>query len=103
ERVAPPRVSAVVVVAALLALTIAVLNGVVARGLMSVINNTFEAVNDEKDPDVPAPTTPLRSGGPESLVSWSSLGHQGRVFMSGGPTVDDLREFNGGTPLQPIR
>ncbi|BBY31442.1 alpha/beta hydrolase [Mycolicibacterium sediminis] len=103
ERVAPPRVSAVVVVAVLLALTIAVLNGVVARGLMSVINNTFEAVNDEKDPDVPAPTTPLRSGGPESLVSWSSLGHQGRVFMSGGPTVDDLREFNGGTPLQPIR
>ena len=103
ERVAPPRVSAVVVVAVLLTLTIALLNGVVARGLMSAINNTFETVNDEKDPDVPAPTTPLRSGGPESLVSWSSLGHQGRVFMSGGPTVDDLREFNGGTPLQPIR
>ena len=37
---------------------------------MSTLNNTFESVNDEEDPDNPAPTTPLRSGGPESLVSW---------------------------------
>ncbi|WP_237569809.1 alpha/beta hydrolase [Mycolicibacterium lacusdiani] len=103
ERVAPPRVSAVVVVAVLLALTIALLNGVVARVGMDVINNTFEAVNDETDPDNPAPNTPLRSGGPGSLASWESLGHQGRVFMSGGPTVEELREFNGGTPLEPIR
>ena len=103
ERVAPPRVSAVVVVAVLLALTIALLNGVVARVGMDVVNNTFEAVNDETDPDNPAPSTPLRSGGPGSLASWESLGHQGRVFMSGGPTVEELREFNGGTPLEPIR
>ncbi|MDF2829056.1 MAG: transrane protein [Mycobacterium sp.] len=103
ERVAPPRVSAVVVVAALLALSIALLNGVVARVGMDVVNNTFEAVNDETDPDNPAPSTPLRSGGPGSLASWESLGHQGRVFMSGGPTVEELREFNGGTPLEPIR
>ncbi|MFC7676880.1 alpha/beta hydrolase [Mycolicibacterium sp. GCM10028919] len=103
EHFAPPRVSAVVVVAVLLALTIALLNGVVARVGMDVVNNTFEAVNDETDPDNPAPSTPLRSGGPGSLASWESLGHQGRVFMSGGPTVEELREFNGGTPLEPIR
>ena len=36
---------------------------------MGTINNTFAAVNDETDPDTPAPTTPLRSGGPQSLVS----------------------------------
>jgi uncharacterized membrane protein len=103
ERVAPPRISAVVVVAALLALTIALLNGVVARVGMNVINNTFEAVNDETDPDNPAPATPLRSGGPGSLASWESLGHQGRVFMSGGPTVEELSEFNGARGIEPIR
>ena len=59
---------------------------------MSTLNNTFESVNDEEDPDIAAPTTPLRSGGPESLVSWSSLGHQGRIFVAGGPSVDDLDE-----------
>jgi uncharacterized membrane protein len=103
DRFAPPRVSAVVVVALLLALTIALLNGVVARFAMSTINNTFEAVNDETDPNFPAPMTPLRSGGPQSLVSWESLGHQGRVFMSAGPTVQELSAFNGQQAIEPIR
>jgi uncharacterized membrane protein len=103
DRVAPPRVSAVVVVALLLVLSIALLNGIVVRFAMSTLNNTFESVNNEEDPDNPAPTTPLRSGGPESLVSWSSLGHQGRVFVGGGPTVEDLTKFNGAPATEPIR
>ena len=66
NRVAPPRVSAVVVVVLLLALSIALLNGVVVRYTMKALNSTFATVNDEMDPDTPAPTTRLRSGGPES-------------------------------------
>jgi uncharacterized membrane protein len=103
ERVAPPRVSAVVVVIMLLVLSIALLNGIVVRFAMSTLNNTFESVNNEEDPDFAAPTTPLRSGGPESLVTWSSLGHQGRVFIAGGPSVDDLGRFNGQQATEPIR
>jgi uncharacterized membrane protein len=103
DRVAPPRVAAVVVVALLLALTIALLNGVVVRFAMSTINKTFAAVNDETDPDFAAPESDLRSGGPQSLVSWESLGHQGRVFVSGGPSVDELTEFNGAPATEPIR
>jgi uncharacterized membrane protein len=103
ERFAPPRVSAVVVVVLLLALTIALLNGVVARVAMSTINKTFSAVNDETDPEFPAPTSTLRSGGPQSLDSWESLGHQGRVFVSAGPTVDELTKFNGRPAMEPIR
>ncbi|HTM83600.1 MAG TPA: alpha/beta-hydrolase N-terminal domain-containing protein, partial [Mycobacterium sp.] len=103
ERVAPPRVSAVVAVGLVLALTIALLNGVVARVAMSTINKTFAAVNDETDPDTAAPASVLRSGGPESLVSWESLGHQGRIFVAGGPTVDKLSAFNGTPAVEPIR
>lgn len=103
NRVAPPRVSAVVVILALLALTIALLNGIVVRFAMTTINNTFEAVNDETDPDFAAPTSPLRSGGPGSLVSWESLGHQGRIFVAAGPTVQQLSEFNGRPAIEPIR
>lgn len=103
NRFAPPRVSAVVVVLLLLALSIALLNGVVVRFAMSTINKTFSAVNDETDPDFSAPTSPLRSGGPQSLVSWESLGHQGRIFVSSGPTVDQLTEFNGAPAVEPIR
>ncbi|ODQ87580.1 alpha/beta hydrolase [Mycolicibacterium flavescens] len=103
ERVAPPRVSAVVVVVLLLALSIALLNGIVVRFAMDTINKTFAAVNDEADPDFAAPASPLRSGGPESLVTWESLGHQGRVFVSAGPTVEELSEFNGRPAIEPIR
>jgi uncharacterized membrane protein len=103
ERVAPPRVSAVVVVLLLLALTVALLNGVVARVAMSALNNTFEAVNNEQDPENPAPTSKLRSGGPDSLVKWASLGHQGRVFVANGPTVEELSAFNGAPATEPIR
>lgn len=103
ERVAPPRVSAVVVVVLLLALTIALLNGIVVRFAMSTVNRTFAAVNDETDPDFPAPTSPLRSGGPGSLASWESLGHQGRVFVAAGPTVEELTAFNGRGAVEPIR
>jgi len=103
NRISPPRVSAVVVVTLLIALTIALLNGVVARFAMSTINKTFAAVNDETDPDFAAPDTTLRSGGPESLVSWESLGHQGRIFVDGGPTVEQLTAFNGTPAVEPIR
>jgi uncharacterized membrane protein len=103
NRFAPPRVSAVVVVGLLIALTIALLNGVVVRFAMDVINKTFSAANDETDPKFPAPTSPLRSGGPQSLVSWESLGHQGRVFVSAGPTVAKLTKFNGAPAIEPIR
>ncbi len=103
ERFAPPRVSAVVAVALLLALTVALLNGIVVRFAMTTINSTFAAVNDEADPDIAEPDSTLRSGGPESLVSWESLGHQGRIFISGGPTVEQLTEFNGSPAIEPIR
>ncbi len=103
DRFLPPRVSAVIVVALLLALTIAILNGVVVREAMRLANNTFAAANDEGDPDFPAPTSPLRSGGPQSLASWESLGHQGRVFVSAGPTVEELSRFNGRPAMEPIR
>lgn len=103
NRVAPPRVSKVVAVTLLVSLIIALLNGVVVKFTMRTLNHTFERVNEEMDPDRPAPASWLRSGGPESLASWASLGHQGRIFVAGGPTVAQLTEFNGTPATEPIR
>ncbi|MUL45775.1 hypothetical protein FZI85_23485 [Mycobacterium sp. CBMA293] len=103
ERIAPPRVSGVVAVLLVIAVSVEVFNGVVGSFVMSTINKTFAAANDEDSPDNPAPTTPLRSGGPTSLVSWSSLGRQGRIFVGNGPSIDKLSKFNGATAIEPIR
>lgn len=103
DRVVPPRVSAVVVVSLLVALVIAVLNGVVVKVAMRAMNNAFAAINDEMSPDSAAPKSRLRSGGPGSSAPWESLGHQGRVFVEGGPSVARLTEFNGAPATEPIR
>jgi uncharacterized membrane protein len=103
NRVVPPRVSSVIAVLLLVALTIAILNGVVLRFAMHTINSTFAAVNDEESPKNQAPKTPLRSGGPGSYVTWQSLGNQGRIFVDGGPTVAQLSAFNGAPAQEPIR
>jgi uncharacterized membrane protein len=103
NHVVPPRVSAVVAVLVVIAVIVGILNGVVLRMTMRTLNNTFETVNNEESPTTPSPTTMLRSGGPGSLVSWASLGHQGRIFIDGGPTTQQLSAFNDAPALEPIR
>src|ERR1700744_4875733 len=45
----------------------------------------------------------MRSGGPVSLVQWTKLGHQGRIFVQAGPTVGKLTAFNDAPATEPIR
>lgn len=103
DRFVPFRLSATIVVVTLAVLTVTVLNGVVLKFAMRTMNDTFASANNEMNPDSAPPKTALRSGGPESLVSWESLGHQGRVFVEGGPKVGDLSAFNGAPATEPIR
>ena len=103
DRIAPFRLSVTIVVVALLVLTVTLLNGVVLKFAMRTMNNTFATVNNEMTPDSAPPNTALRSGGPGSLVSWDSLGHQGRIFVKGGPRVEELTAFNGAPATAPIR
>jgi uncharacterized membrane protein len=84
-------------------LAVGVLNGVVLDGFFTVTDNSFKAINGETEPDVSPPQDPLRSGGPGSLVSWASLGKQGRNFVTGGPSVEQLRGFSGVAAQRSIR
>ena len=103
DRVAPFRLSVTIVVVLLITLTITLLNGVVLKFTMRIMNHTFAAANNEMSSDTAPPKTPLRSGGPQSLASWDSLGREGRVFIESGPTVDQLTAFNGAPATEPIR
>ncbi|GAA4821759.1 alpha/beta hydrolase [Tomitella cavernea] len=99
----PRRVAAVagVVLAGWLVVTLA--NGVLANWLMSGLNSSFSAINDETEADSAPPDTPLRSGSAESLVTWDSLGRLGRRFVSDGPTVEQIERFTGRSAVEPIR
>nr|WP_235681199.1 alpha/beta-hydrolase family protein [Tomitella gaofuii] len=99
----PRRVAAVagVVLAGWLVVTLA--NGVLANWLMSGLNSSFSAINDETEADSAPPDTPLRSGSAASLVTWDSLGRLGRRFVSDGPTVEQIAQFTGRPAIEPIR
>lgn len=99
----PARMATVAGGALALALTVLLVNGVLVDGIMRALNNTFAAANNETKADTVPPTSPLRSGGPQSTVSWDSLGREGRANVALGPTVAQLTEFNGAPAMQPIR
>ncbi|MCX5042831.1 alpha/beta-hydrolase family protein [Aldersonia sp. NBC_00410] len=102
-RYVPPRISGVVGAAVIILLTVFILNGVIVDKGMSALNASFAAANNETKADSVPPTSPLRSGGPGSLVTWDSLGREGRVIISKGPTQAELEQFNGTPALEPIR
>ena len=49
------------------------------------------------------PTSPLRSGGPDSYIAWDSLGRQGRNFVARVPSAEQLSGFAGRAVRDPIR
>jgi uncharacterized membrane protein len=80
-----------------------VVSGVLLDGLISAADRVFEVRNEELTDGVAQPTSDLRSGSASSLVPWNTLGRQGRMFIAGGPTVDEIAAFNGGEATEPIR
>ena len=103
RKFAPPRIAAITSALLVATLTVLLLNGVVAKYSMRVMNSSFAALNDETTAESEPTTSPLRSGGPGSLVTWDSIGLQGRVFIGTGPTVADLERFNGAPAKEPVR
>lgn len=78
-------------------------SGVLVNGFFTAANQIFAPRDSATDDGVSAPTSALRSGSPESLVAWDTLGRQGRNFVAGGPTVEELDAFHGGGAVEPIR
>src|SRR4051812_3897196 len=99
----PASTAAVIAGLVVVVVALGVFNGVVLKGLFTVTDSSFREVNGETEPGVTPPDDPLRSGGLGSLVSWASLGNQGRNFVSGGPGTDELNGFGGAGARRPIR
>ncbi len=81
-RVAIARLVATIVTIVAVA---AVFDQVVIRGLLLAAKDQADAVNKSTPAGVFAPASPLRSGGPGSLVPWDSIGADGKSFIASGP------------------
>ncbi|MDQ3973561.1 MAG: alpha/beta-hydrolase family protein [Actinomycetota bacterium] len=102
-RVVPRRARGLahVVVASLL--MVFVLDVVIAGEIVAAVNDRLIAADTSSDPDVRQPHSRYRSGSPESLVPWDTLGRMGRRFVADEPTVEQLSGYSGTPALPPIR
>lgn len=83
--------------------TIASLNTFVLQRTLDGLNSSFALGDLDLDGAPPPTTSALRSGGPESEVQWDEAGHEGRRFLTRGPTTEDLEDFATGEVLEPVR
>ena len=97
------RAARVIGWAVVFALVWSLISGVLIGGIISVTDAAF-ATRDNTTPEgAVQPTDGSHSGGPGSLIGWSTLGYQGRAFIGKGPTVAQISAFNGTVAREPIR
>jgi uncharacterized membrane protein len=84
-------------------LTYVVVSGLLLQGFVGLMNKAYSVRDTTTAEGVQQPTTSLRSGGPDSLVRWDSLGYQGRNFIGKGPSVADIEKFIPRPAMEPIR
>ena len=80
-----------------------VVSGLLLQGFVNLMNSAYSLRDTMTAEGVHQPTTSLRSGGPDSLIPWDSLGWQGRNFIGKGPSVSDIEKFTGQLAMEPIR
>jgi uncharacterized membrane protein len=78
-------------------------DGLLVAHLFAVADRSAAVLNNGTGNGVQVPSSPLRSGGPDSLVPWNTLGRQGRNFVASAPSPDELATFAGHPAMEPIR
>ena len=77
--------------------------GVLETGFFAAANRMFEPKDTKLEQEIKQPDSAFRSGSPDSVSEWETLGRKGRAFVATGPTVDDLNSFSGGGAIEPVR
>ncbi|MGA9872540.1 MAG: alpha/beta hydrolase [Rhodococcus sp. (in: high G+C Gram-positive bacteria)] len=99
----PREAANVIGVVLVVVLVFALVQGVVLRGISTVTNSVFSLQNNETREGVEQPTRRERSGSPDSLAPWDTLGFEGRNFVSSGLSAAEISEGVGRSALEPIR
>lgn len=102
-RVVPRRVSYVLSTLAIILLFVAIANELFARVALELADEAFLQIDKLVDEGIAEPLDPRFSGSEQSLVDWDSIGLQGKRFIVGGPTQQEIEEFSATPAKQPLR
>ena len=103
NKLLPRRISNVLGVVVVGLLFVAIVDGVLARAALTLADGVFLRMDRATDDGIEQPTHPLATGSAESLVDWESIGRQGKTFIAGGPTQEELTQFWQQPALRPLR
>ena len=93
NRYVPPRVSHIVGSVLAVLLFWSVIDGVLFSSVLRVADRSFQQLDALIEADLPRPEDPAQTGSAESYIDWEDLGRQGRNFVSGGPSAEELSAF----------
>ncbi|MBY4229286.1 alpha/beta-hydrolase family protein [Rhodococcus fascians] len=99
----PREVANALGVIVLVVLVVALVQGVLLRAVSEVTNSVFSLQNNETREGTEQPVADERSGSPNSLAPWDTLGFEGRNFVSSGLRADEMERATGRPSLEPIR
>ncbi len=103
QRRIPRRVATLLGTSAAIVLVWVLANGVLARGILPILDSSFRQYDALLEPEYPMPTLADRSGSLESLLTWQSLGRAGREFIGSGPDAKQIQAISGRPAMEPIR
>jgi uncharacterized membrane protein len=101
QRRIPPGPLQVLGITTALVVSTIIAEEIALGGFFTISGRVSSRINDTLITSQPPPSSPARSAGPGSLVSWHSLGLEGRSFVSGGPTRAQLADFSAAAALEP--
>jgi uncharacterized membrane protein len=78
-------------------------NGVLLRTALHQLDSSYRGIDALLPTELSAPEDPSKSGSSESLVSWASLGAQGRGRVVAVPSKSDISLLTAGSAMEPLR
>ncbi|MFC8043005.1 alpha/beta hydrolase [Nocardia sp. NPDC057353] len=99
----PAPVARLGAVALVLVVVVVLLNGALYRGLLGAAEESAKLADQGTAEGVVQPQLPERSGSPASAEAWETLGAEGRTFVAGGPTAEQITAVTGAPARTPIR
>jgi uncharacterized membrane protein len=105
DRVLPHHITVIVSSVVVAIALIGFAQGVLLNAMTTAMNEIYSLSDKGTSAWISEPTSENRSGSPDSLVDFETLGTKGRDFVGvgGGPTADEIEAFTGETALDPVR
>lgn len=103
ERFVPRRVSRLVGLAAAVVLFWSIVDGVLFSFALRSADASYREIDARMEPEMGAPADPLKTGSAQSLLAWQDMGRQGRRFLSGAPTREQIAAYADGPISEPVR